>query len=166
MTAIDPPDHKASPTARANPETGEIVATAVFATGPERLFQALTTPEICDWWVRPGVFDTREWTGELRTGGTWRASGLGGGQPYALEGEFVEINSPWRLVHTWHAVGAPGGPALVTYDLEQLASGVRLTLRHSGMMNPDILEKTRAGWVTSFTRLREILGPKENATPL
>ena len=31
---------------------------------PERVFQALASNEISEWWLRPGVFDTREWTGD------------------------------------------------------------------------------------------------------
>ena len=41
-----------------DPKSGDVEAAAVFNTTPERLFRALTTKEICDWWVRPGVFDT------------------------------------------------------------------------------------------------------------
>ena len=29
------------------------------------MFRALCSREICDWWVHPGVFDTREWTGDV-----------------------------------------------------------------------------------------------------
>jgi uncharacterized protein YndB with AHSA1/START domain len=163
MTANKTFAHDVAAIAHADPETGEIEASAVFRTKPERLFRALTTEQICDWWVRPNVFDTREWTGDLRVGGQWQASGMGGGQPYKLEGTFVEIDAPRRLVHTWRAVGAPGGPATVIYDLAPHPLGVRLTLRHTGIMNPDVLEKTRAGWVTSFERLQEIVASEQSA---
>lgn len=43
-----------------DPKSGDVEAAAVFNTTPERLFRALTTKEICDWWVRPGAFDTQE----------------------------------------------------------------------------------------------------------
>jgi hypothetical protein len=38
-------------------------------TPAERVFQALASEEIITWWARPGVFDTREWSGEVRVGG-------------------------------------------------------------------------------------------------
>jgi uncharacterized protein YndB with AHSA1/START domain len=41
---------------------GLILASVEVATAPERVFQALASKEITEWWVRPGVFDTREWT--------------------------------------------------------------------------------------------------------
>lgn len=164
MATTETQDREQFATAVANAEPGEIEASAVFQATQERLFRALTTDEICDWWVRPGVFDTREWTGDLREGGRWTASGVGGGQTYKLEGEFVEISEPRRLVHTWRAVGAPGGPAQVIYDLAPHPSGVRLTLRHTGIKNPDVLEKTRAGWVTSFERLQQVLTSERGAS--
>jgi uncharacterized protein YndB with AHSA1/START domain len=76
-----------STTARAgaDPAEGLILANVDLPASPERVFQALTSrDEIVVWWVRPGVFDTREWSGDLRVGGTWRASGVGGGRPYAI----------------------------------------------------------------------------------
>jgi uncharacterized protein YndB with AHSA1/START domain len=59
----------------------EIMASVEIASTPERVFQALASQEITKWWVRPGVFDTREWTGDLRVGGRWRACGMTRGQP-------------------------------------------------------------------------------------
>jgi uncharacterized protein YndB with AHSA1/START domain len=60
--------------------------------------------------IRPGVFDTREWTGDVRVGGRWQASGVARGNPYALEGEFIAVDPPGKLVHTWIAVGEPVEP--------------------------------------------------------
>src|SRR5215471_16522692 len=94
---------------------GLILATVEIPASPERVFQALASPEVVDWWVRPGVFDTREWTGDARAGGRWRASGVGNGRPYVLEGEFLEVDPPRQLAHTWQAAGAPGTPTTVTY---------------------------------------------------
>jgi uncharacterized protein YndB with AHSA1/START domain len=113
---------------------------------------------IVEWWVNPGVFDTREWTGDVVVGGRWRASGIGRGKPYALEGEFLEVNRPQTLVHTWQGVGAPGAPSIVTYLLEPIAGGTRLTLRHVGIESPEVANNTCVGWKTSFERLAEILG--------
>lgn len=144
-------------TATTDPASGDVEASAVFDTTPERLFRALSTKEVCNWWVRPGVFNTQEWTGDVRTGGRWAAAGIGGGQPYQLEGTFTVVDEPSRLAHTWKPVGAPIEPATLTYDIEPQADGVRLTLRHAGLPNEDVREKTRAGWETSLVRLREIV---------
>jgi len=105
---------------------GCIVASVELATTPERVFLALASPEIIDWWVNPGVFDTREWIADVRVGGKWRASGIARGHPYALEGKFLEVDPPRKLVQTWHMAGAPGTPSTVTYLLEPI----------TGEMNP------------------------------
>lgn len=160
MTETASLNHKI--TATTDPATGDVEASAVFDTTPERLFRALSTKEVCNWWVRPGVFNTQEWTGDVRTGGRWAAAGVGGGQPYQLEGAFTVVDEPRKLAHTWKPVGAPIEPATLTYDIEQQADGVRLTLRHAGLPNEDVREKTRAGWETSLVRLREIVSAERD----
>jgi uncharacterized protein YndB with AHSA1/START domain len=134
---------------------GSLLVEAEIAASPARVFGALASPEVTGWWVRAGVFDTREWTGDVREGRGWRASGVARGQPYALEGEFLEIDSPRKLVHTWHRVGAPDAPTTVTYLLEPLGSGTRVTLRHTGFTSPETCANTRVGWETSFAKLAE-----------
>ncbi|HTP58272.1 MAG TPA: SRPBCC domain-containing protein, partial [Spirochaetia bacterium] len=132
---------------------GHIMATVEVAANPERVFLAITSGEITEWWVRPGVFDTKEWTGDVRVGGPWRATGMGNGKPYTLEGEFLEVSKPRKLVHTWRAAGAPGPATSVTYLLERLESGTRLTLRHIGFTSRETCLNTCIGWETSFRRL-------------
>jgi uncharacterized protein YndB with AHSA1/START domain len=138
---------------------GEILATVEIAAPPERVFRALTSNEIIDWWVRPGVFDTREWTGDVRKGGRWRATGVARGQPYVLEGEFLEVQPPTKLVHTWQRAGAPSAATMVTYRLQPIAGGTRLTLRHTGFVPPDGCGSVCHGWQSSFAQLAGNLSP-------
>lgn len=83
---------------------GRVLASVEIAAPSERTFRALVSEEVVRWSARPGVFDTSEWTGDIRPGGGWRSWGIGGGRPYGLEGEFLEIDPPRKLVHTWHLV--------------------------------------------------------------
>src|ERR1700730_6917654 len=144
---------------------GSILASVEIAASPERVFQALASKEITAWWVRPGVFDTREWTGDVRVGGRWRASGMARGSPYVLEGEFLEVDPPRKLVHTWHLVGAPTAPSTVIYVLEPIEDGTRVTLRHTGLTSREIGANTAVGWETSFGKLAEILAAAGPAAP-
>jgi uncharacterized protein YndB with AHSA1/START domain len=132
---------------------GHILASVGVEAPPDRVFQALTSQEILHWWVRPGVFDTREWTGDVRVGGRWSAQGVGSGRPYVLEGEFLEVDPPGKLVHTWHPVGAPGSPTTVTYVLEPLDMSTRITLHHTGFASREVCINTCIGWETSFEKL-------------
>jgi uncharacterized protein YndB with AHSA1/START domain len=136
---------------------GQILASVEIAAPPERVFRALASEEIVNWWVRPGVFDTREWAGEVRVGGRWEASGIGGGRPYTLEGAFREVEPPWKLAHTWYPSGAQAAATTVTYLVEPSDAGTRITLRHSGFGSREVCSNTCIGWETSFERLAELL---------
>jgi uncharacterized protein YndB with AHSA1/START domain len=136
---------------------GELLASVEVAAPPERVFRSLASQDITHWWVRPGVFDTREWTGEVRVGGRWQASGIARGNPYTLAGEFVTVDPPRKLAHTWIATAEPVGERKVTYHLEKIDGGTRITLRHSGFSSPLTCLMTAAGWETSLDRLSEIL---------
>jgi len=136
---------------------GSVVASVEIANAPERVFQALASREVIEWWVNPGVFDTREWTGEVRVGGSWSASGMARGAPYTLVGEFLEVDPPRKLVQTWQMKGTPGSPSTVTYMLETIPGGTRLTVRHSGIAAPDQRANVGAGWRSSFDQLAEIM---------
>ena len=141
---------------------GLILASVEIAAPPERVFRALVSKEVCEWWVRPDVFDTREWTGDVRVGGRWRER-----RAWTLNVlSSLRVSSSWsirrrRLVHTWHSLGAASAPTTVTYALEPLDGGTRITLRHSGFaapfVAPGMCMNTCIGWETSFERLAEIL---------
>jgi uncharacterized protein YndB with AHSA1/START domain len=106
------------------------------------------------------VFDTREWSGDVRAGGRWRAAGMGRGQPYVQEGEFLEVESLRRLVHTWDGAGKPGAPSTVTCLLERTERGTHLTLRQAGFASREMCKEFAIGWEASFERLAEILAPE------
>jgi uncharacterized protein YndB with AHSA1/START domain len=135
---------------------GFILSTVEVAAPPDRVFRALASDEVTRWWVRPGVFDTREWSADVRVGGRWRATGIGGGKPYTLEGEFLEVEAPRKLVHTWQLAGAPGTASTITYLLEPAGEGTRITLRQSGFQSREACLSTALGWETSFSELSRV----------
>src|SRR5262249_27877266 len=134
-----------------------ILATVEIAAPPERVFRTLASQEVLNWWVLPGVFDTREWSGEVRKGGRWRAAGVVRGLPYALEGEYLVVDPPTRLVHTWRRSDTSGATTTVTYLLQAIPGGTRLTLRHTGFAPPDSCSTTCQGWEASLARLARLL---------
>jgi len=138
---------------------GKVLASVEIAASAERVFGALASEEIVTWWGMPGVFETLEWTGDVRPGGRWRAKGLrANGQAWFLEGEFLEVDPPRKLVHTWHVPDTDEAPSLVTYLVEPVDKGVRITLRHTGITQRDSCMGACMGWESSFTRLVELLG--------
>jgi len=112
---------------------GTILASVEIAAPIERVFHAITSDEITKWWGAPELYRTTEYTADLRVGGRWRASGVGAdGSPFAVDGEFREIEPPRRVVHTWRAGWDGGNETVVSYALEPIEGGTRVTLRHEG----------------------------------
>lgn len=140
-----------------NASTQDAVVVADLPASPERVFRALTSDEITQWWVRPGVFDTREWNGDVRVGGKWHSAGVARGNPYAIDGQYLEVDAPKRLVHSWQLAGMPL-VTTVTYDLEPTEHGTLVTLHHSGCPTQEVYDANRIGWETSFEALRRLLG--------
>ena len=54
-------------------------------------------------------------------------------------------------------LGMDGEPSVLTYLLEPIAGGTRLTVRHAGIAAPEQRNNVSAGWRTSCDRLSEIL---------
>lgn len=149
------PNHRAA-RAVADLEAGLILASVELAAPPERVFVLLASTEVTRWWVRDGFFDTQQWSGDVRAGGAWKASGVGLAGPYVLEGEFVEIDRPRKLGQTWRSALEPSTTTF-TYALTPCEEGTRLTLRHASFRSPRACAATCLGWETSFERLQAIV---------
>lgn len=72
------------PEVKASPDQRFVTAVVDVNAPPDRVFEALASAEVTDWWVRPGIFDTRDWTGDVQPGGYWHASGIGQGSRTSL----------------------------------------------------------------------------------
>jgi uncharacterized protein YndB with AHSA1/START domain len=143
MTSV----HHSRPRTVADVSEGLILATVDIAAPPERVFRALASKDIAEWWGEEGVYRVTEWTGDVRVGGAWRSSGVGAdGKSFSVGGEFVEVDAPRKLVHTWKPEWAPGKPTTVTYRLEAIEGGTRLTVRHEGFESSAACESHTQGW--------------------
>ncbi len=117
----------------ADTATGAILATVEIAAPPERVFRALTTDDVTKWWGSADLYRTTEYTGDVRPGGRWRSAGVGAdGVAFSVEGEFREVDPPRKIVQTWKAAWDGGNETTITYRLEAIPGGTRLTLRHEG----------------------------------
>ncbi len=144
---------------------GTILATVDIAAPPERVFRALSSEEITQWWGAPAMYQTTEWTGDVRPGGRWVSRGKGAdGSEFSVEGEYVEVSPPHKLVHTWIAAWDGGNVTTVTYLLAAVAGGTRLTLRHDGFAGrPESCAGHSEGWERVLGWLRGFTAgaPKE-----
>lgn len=128
---------------------GTILATVEIAAPRERVFRALTDPrEVVRWWGSPETYQTTEWTADLRVGGRFRAVGRSSdGGAFEVSGEYLEVDPPHRLVHTWKADWDGREATTVTIVLDGIDSGTRVTLRHDGFGGrPESCSGHATGW--------------------
>jgi uncharacterized protein YndB with AHSA1/START domain len=144
---------------------GLILARVDIAAPPERVFRALASEEVAKWWGAEGVYQTTTFTIDPQPGGTWRGEGKGAdGTPFHVEGEVLEIDPPRRLVQTWRPSWGDGTPTTLTYSLEAIDGGTRLTLRHTGFEDrPELCDGHGQGWERVLTWLATYFTPTDSA---
>ena len=147
---------------------GTILASVDIAVPPERVFAALTDGnEISRWWGAPDLYTTDHWVADLRVGGRWRADGTGqDGKPFFVEGQFIEIDAPYRIVQTWEPGWTPGLKTTITYQLTVIEGGTRLVVRQEGFKGkPDSCQGHSEGWVRVLGWLTAFVAPKPAPAP-
>jgi len=96
-------------TAVVTPDNDAVLAEVFIAAPPERVFQAITDPKQMPlWWGQQGLYRVTEWKADVRPGGNWRSDGEGAdGRKFSVGGEYLEVDPPRLLVHTWIASYSP-----------------------------------------------------------
>lgn len=92
---------------------------------------------------------------ELKVGGRYKLEVL---PERVAAGEFLKIDPPRRLVHTWGWDGethgtVPPGSTVVSYGLTEVGHQTRLQLRHSGLPSIDTAGSHSRGWAHYLPRL-------------
>jgi uncharacterized protein YndB with AHSA1/START domain len=126
---------------------GIVLARVEIAVPPERVFRAISTEELAKWWGSAELYRTTKHTVDLRPGGEYRSDGIGAdGTPFHVSGQILEVDPPKRLVQTWQPSWESGPSSTVTWTLEPIPTGTRLTVRHSGFTDPASCESHAQGW--------------------
>lgn len=159
-------------TATITSDQGTVVSEIFIAAPPARVFQAITDPnQMPLWWGAQGLYRITEWKGDLRVGGKWSSVGAGAdGKPFRVEGEYLEIDPPRLLVHTWiYSWGAQ--KTVVRWELEpqtvhglhpsgprKAGTGTLVKVRHEGFAGnlASAMEHSEGwkrvlGWLVGFT---------------
>jgi uncharacterized protein YndB with AHSA1/START domain len=156
------------PRAIADISAGTILATVTIAVPPERVFRALTAQDqIPLWWGADDMYRTTSHVADVRPGGTWRSEGKGAdGQDFHVGGEYIEVEPPHRLVMTWKAPWDGNNVTTVTYTLEAVENGTRLTLRHEGFgQRHESCRDHGSGWERVLGWLGDFLSAESGARP-
>ena len=144
-------------------DAGTILATVEIAASPERIFKALCSAEIAEWWGSPETYHVTQWTGDPRIGGSWRSIGKGAdGHDFEVGGEFLELDPPHRMVQSWRPSWDPDSTTTISYRLQAIEGGTRVTVTHTGFADPQSCQNHSSGWELVFGWLARHIGPKTN----
>jgi uncharacterized protein YndB with AHSA1/START domain len=153
-------------TATITPNQDTVLAEIFIAAPPERVFEAITDPaQLSRWWGQNGLYRVGERSADVRPGGKWWCSGEGAdGKKFSVEGEYLEVEPPRRLVHTWVASYTGETKTTVYWDLipqavhglhpagpKKAGTGTLVKLRHEGFAgDPQGCVSHGEGWKRVF----------------
>jgi uncharacterized protein YndB with AHSA1/START domain len=144
-----------------HPDDTAAVFEVFIKTSPERLWEAITDPEMRAKYSF-GVRTESEWT----PGSTYKAS-----VPEVIEiaeGENVEVDAPRRLVQTFTALWSDDvkseGASRVTWEIEPVGDdSCRLTVTHD-QLKPGANGELYGGWPQILSGLKTLLETGEQLT--
>ena len=170
-------------TSAVTPDNDAVVAEVFIAAPPERVFQAITDPKQMPlWWGQQGVYRVTEWKADLRPGGRWQSDGVGAdGTSFRVEGEYLEVDPPRLLVHTWIASYSGTMKTVVRWELERrevhglqgpgpkkVGTGTFVKIRHEGFAGNLAQAKSHGdggvrvlGWMQAFVETGKTIDTRE-----
>jgi uncharacterized protein YndB with AHSA1/START domain len=141
--------------------TMEKVFEIYIKTTPERLWKAITDPELRALY-NFGVAIESDWTA-----GSSIALSAGDGTVPIGEGEVLEIDPPRRLVQTMRALWSDEvkseGTSRVTWEIEPVGDSCRLTVVHD-QLREGANEELFGGWPMILSGLKTLLETGETLT--
>jgi uncharacterized protein YndB with AHSA1/START domain len=142
-------------------KTMEKVFEIYIKTTPERLWEAITDPELRAKYTF-GVGVESDWT----NGSPYRAVHAASGTPIS-EGENLEVDPPRRLVQSFHALWGEDvkaeGTSRVTWEIEPVADSCRLVVTHDQLAE-GANDQLYGGWPMILSGLKTLLETGETLT--
>jgi uncharacterized protein YndB with AHSA1/START domain len=160
VTAVSKGDARAV----ADLSAGLILASVEIAATPERVFAAISTAEVAEWWGSAATYRVTRWTADLRSGGSWRCEGVSAnGESFTVSGDIVSVEPPRLLVQTWKYGDQTTPATTLRYRIDPIPGGSRVTIRHEGFTDAASCESHAMGWERVLGWLTQwILGLRNN----
>ncbi len=156
MTRPKDPAHALS-----TPSATEIRVERVFDAPRERVWRAMTEPElVAQWWGRGNGLTIERM--EVEPGGRWRFVEHAPEGDFGFEGRYLEVAPPERLVETFGWDDMPGGEVVNAMTLEDLGDGRTRLVTVSRFRDRDerdamLAHGMEAGLAESYRALDELL---------
>jgi uncharacterized protein YndB with AHSA1/START domain len=132
----------------------EFVYVTYIETTPEKLWTALTDPEITkEYWGR------RSNRSDWKPGSDWQHVGYDDPTDIAVAGKVIESQPPHLLVLSWPEpidAGDPDKISQVTFAIEEYRGSVKLTVTHRDL-SEEALRNITAGWPAILSSLKSLL---------
>lgn len=149
-------------TAQITPDNDTVVVEILVAAPPARVFEAISdSKQTAQWWGQKSLYKLTDGQADVRVGGKWSSSGVGNdGKEFTVSGEYLEIDPPKLLVHTWNPSYAAQPETIVRWELEpqpmhglqargpqRVGTGTLVRIRHSGFAgNIEAVTRHGEGW--------------------
>ena len=159
MTATDP---------AMDPETLSVKVSRFIRAPRTRVFDAWVKPELRrQWWRTHSGGGLSHCEVDARVGGRYCMKQIGSGcdspdedpnYEWIMQGEFLEVDPPRKLVFTWNVNHVP--PSVderVTVEFREVEGGTEVTLRHEGIRSSEMREGTEGGWTTHLEAIAKCL---------
>ncbi|HMK71808.1 MAG TPA: SRPBCC domain-containing protein [Myxococcaceae bacterium] len=124
-----------------------LVVRRLIRSTPEKVFRLWTVPELMARWMSPYPGPVRaRVVADVRVGGSFRLEMGSEASTCEIEGTFLEVHFPSRLVFTWTGPPTLGAETLVTLALRAVAEGTELVLTHEKLPSDDVRKRHHTGW--------------------
>lgn len=138
-------------------ETRSLAIDEFLPASPTTVFRALTEGALFARWMGPAGSTVTVHAMEPNVGGRLSfTTRLRGGETVSLEGEYLEVDPPRRLVHTWRMVG-DDEVTTVTFALREHETGTRLVLTHEGFASDENRDRHEQGWRHHVRHMAKLL---------
>lgn len=127
----------------------EFVYTTYIRTTPEKVWQAITTPEFTrQYWANENISDWKK-------GSEWKHVDATSKQTRII-GKVLESNPPMRLVTSWANPSNPADVSRVAYDISVVDDLVRLDVTHTNL-SENMGKAVSGGWPLVLSSLKSFL---------
>lgn len=145
------------------PGSQAITITRDFEYPVDKVFRAMTEPELIARWVGPRGYENVEVTNDARHGGTWTlVQRDADGNEFGFRGVFHGEQTPELSLRTFEWLGLPGHVSFESLRLEDLGAGRTRAHSVSVFLSPEDRDGMAAsgmaeGVTEGYERLDEVL---------
>ena len=129
-----------------------------FAVDRATMWKLWTDKEHLSQWMRPSLelFEPTAVSIDARLGGQYTFEMIMAEGSTLLDGEFVTLDEPDRIVFTWNCEGLDLHGTVVTVEFADRGERTLVTLTHARFENQTVADNHHEGWVGCLNTLAEL----------